>query len=135
MIVYFDNENSLVDTIEHIESFQIFKQGQIMNIKKNSKDFEIIKKELNTLFFESRLVPALSVSLHNETQQALNDGEWLQINFDQELNKSGLLFVSLLFRLEKTSGFNLIRVCNGKYEGRCLFVNLETEIDLNSLLK
>ena len=79
-------------------------------------------------------MPAFGVSLDYETQNELKQGEWLQVNFSFEENANGLLFNSLLFKLDTVSGFNLIRLHNGKYEGRCIYLDFDDILDLKQIL-
>lgn len=134
MITVFDNENNLIDCLEFVDGFEVFQNGQSFKINKNEHKFKMIYAKIENLFCNSRLMPAFGVSLHAETQNALQNDEWLQINFSNEMVKNGLPFTSLLFKLEKTSGINLIRLHNNKYEGRCIFLDLDEETDLNLIL-
>ena len=135
MLIYNVNENNLIDTLKNIDSFEIFENGKQKKILINDKKFNKIKTSLEDLFSNSKLMPAFGVSLHNETLKEMMKGNWLQINFSNEINISGMLFNALLIKLEKTNGVNLIRLYNNKYEGRCIYLDFEEEIDLNDLIK
>jgi len=101
----------------------------------NSDEFHKIKNNLLLIFSNSRLMPAFGVSLHKETLNELKSGAWLQINFSQPQTKNGLPFNALLFKLEETKGFNLIRLFDGKYEGRCLFLDLDQQTNLKDIVE
>ena len=126
----FNYEGNLTQKLEYATSFDLFVNGEVINKNKTTKEFETYLSLVKTLFQNSRLMPAFGVSLHDETLNALNDGTWLQINFEKPLNENGLPFESLLFKLEKTGGINLIRKHNNRYEGRCVFLDFNNEIDL-----
>jgi len=79
-------------------------------------------------------MPALGVSIHEFTTNELQNDNWLEINFESELQIDDLPFTSLLFKLEETGGINLIRKHNNKYDGRCLYLNLEKTTDLISVI-
>lgn len=134
MISFENNENTLVDLIEKIESFDIFIDGKKKYVDKKNFRFEALKDELKSVFISANLMPAFGVSLHEETQNEMQSNRWLQINFSQTQWKNGLPFDSLLIKIEKTSGFNLIRLYENKYSGRCLFLALDDEVDLNNLM-
>ena len=127
-------EDSLIDYLQYVESFTIFKYGKTNEINAENKEFVLIKNKLNLLFYSARIMPAFGVSLHTETLDVLETDNWLQINFLKELQINGLNFNALLFKMEKTNGFNLIRLYNNKYEGRCIFLDLNEEIDLKLIL-
>lgn len=134
MVIYESNENSLIDCLQHVENFKLFQNGEIKNVDSSNDLFLTLKKNLKELFFNSRLMPAFGVSLHDETLKELKNGDWLQIDFNEELVKNGLSFTSLLFKLEITSGFNLIRLTGRGYHGRCLFLDYDKEVNLKDLL-
>lgn len=71
-------------------------------------------------------MPAFGVSLDAETRQARLSGVWLELVFDGEKYFNDYNFTSLLFQVKPDdSGFNLIRKIDGKYEGRCLYLALD----------
>ncbi len=135
MINYIDNENSLVDIINFVDSFDIFINGKKEQVSKQNPKFEILISRLENLFQSSHLMPAFGVSMHDETQNELKENKWLKINFNQNLTKNGLDFSALLFKLEETSGFNLIREFNNSYDGRCLYLDLDEKTDLKEFFK
>ena len=134
MQIIYDNSNSLLDLIEKINSFTIIKNGNQSVVSNSTQDFNKIKTNLAKVFALGRLEPAFGVSLHNLTVQEIKNDNWLKINFNNEQVKNDLPFTSLLIKLEKTGGFNLIREFNNKYDGRCLFLHLEKTTDLNSVI-
>lgn len=134
MINYIENENSLIDCVKFISSFEVLKNGKITKINNNLPEYKVIISKIERLFQNSMLMPAFGVSLHGETQNAMMNGEWLKINFSKELNKNGLPFSSLVFCLEETQGFNLIREFNNRFDGRCLFLSLDEKTDLTELI-
>ncbi len=135
MINYIDNENNLVDILKFINNFEIINDGIKKEILNHSKEFDVLYLKLENLFKNSRLMPAFGVSLHHEALNAIETNTWLKINFNQVLNKSGLPFSALLFQLDEVNGFNLIREYENKYEGRCLFLDLDEKFDMNYLIK
>lgn len=134
MLSYYDNENSLVDIVDNIKSLEIFENGNIKLIEATDESFFKIKTNLTDLFSSSRLMPAFGVSMHNETLNEIQKDCWLKINFQNEVEKSGLPFNALIFKLEQVQGFNLIRLHNNNYEGRCLYLDLDSVFDLKKLL-
>lgn len=134
MITYFDNENSLVDTLSHIESFDVIINNRKKTYQPNDVEFVDILKKISNIFQNSCLLPALGVALNEEVLTEIKKGEWIEINFEKETIKNDLVFKSLLFKLEETSGINLIRF-NDSYEGRCLYLMLNEQKNLNDLVE
>ena len=134
MIIY-NTENSMVDCFEHIEKFKVFDEGREIELHKSSKEFQSVLNKIEDLFHMGILMPAFGVSFHNETLNALKRDQWIRIDFDVEIEKNSLKFDALLFKLEETGGFNMIRLYQNQYEGRCLFFNLNEVVDLKQILK
>lgn len=134
MQIIFNNSHNLIDTIEYISNFKIIKDNRIENIEPSSKKFEHIKENLTTLFSNSRLMPALGVSINSLTLEELQKDTWLEIEFSKTLIKNDLLFDALLIKLEETGGITIIRKLNNQYSGRCLYLDLEKTTDLSSVV-
>ena len=134
MFSQIDNTNSFTEIMKNIESFNIYKNGTKQKINKNNKNFELITEKLAEIFSQARIMPAFGVSLHNDTIQALQNNIWLEINFNTEQTLNDLPFSSLLFKLEKTYGINLIRKYNNSYSGRCIYLDFMQQMDLTNII-
>ena len=134
-MMVFNNIDDIHNCLQYVENFDIFSNGEIEKIDKDNNKFNGIVLNLKRVFKEGFLLPAFGVSMHQETLNELESGKWLQINFNEEQIQNGLNFNSLLFKLETTQGFNLIRKFQDRYDGRCLYLNLSQKTDLNSLIE
>lgn len=132
MFVYVQ-ENQLLGALENISKIEIVENGTFKDLK--NIRFESTLLKLKNLFSSARLMPAFGVSLHQETLDALNAGQWLKISFSHQQNVNGLLFDALVFQLSQSAGLNLIREYNGKYEGRCIYLDFDEETNLKDLIK
>ena len=124
-VVNFDNQ--LVNLLDKIESIDIVRSGRKVDIHKTDKMFSKIVDNLVDKLENCRILPALGVSMHEATLDEMKSGLWIQINFDKIQEIDGLPFESLLFKVEKGSGINLIRRYQGRYEGRCIYLWLDEE--------
>ena len=89
------------------------------------KEVDDLNSVLITMLQDSHTMPAYGVSLHNETIAAVQNGVWLILNFEDENWLDDMNFDQLLINVEPDfSGFNIIRGNNGKYEGRCYYIDL-----------
>lgn len=87
---------------------------------------ETIKSELKNLFENSHEMPALGVSIHNETVTELEKGLWLILQYNETKYHNDMPFDELLIKVNKEDyGLNIIRGNNGIYEGRCYYLNLD----------
>lgn len=132
MFVYVQ-ENQLAQCIQNVSKIEVLENNNLKALENQS--FEATIKKLINLFQSARLMPAFSVSLHNETIDALKEGKWLKLTFLHQQNVNGLLFDSLIFQLIETSSINLIREYEGKFEGRCLYLDFDETINLEDLIK
>jgi len=123
----------LIKLLEHIESMNVYQDGKMEHFRINELKFSTFIGKFVDIFRRARVMPAFGVSLHDDTMNALQYGEWIEINFDQELAINGLPFDSLLFRVEKTTGVNLIRKYQDKYDGRAIYIDFDEEIDFTEL--
>jgi len=124
---------TMYNTLEHLESIELIQNGT--SHKLNQQEFQQTFARLQDLFGEARVMPAFGVSIHEDTLNAMQDGEWLKLNYNAEMDKEGLLFTSLLFRLEECQGFNLIRLYGERYDGRCIYLDLPQTTDLKQLIR
>lgn len=134
MFYFTNNENTLQDTLTRIECFEILKDGKKEIVSQSNSKFQSILKNLEDVFSNSMLMPAFGVCSHEETEMAIQNDVWLKISFCEKIEKSTLPFTGLIFQLDETFGFNLIREFNGKYGGRCLYLNLNKKFDLKLLI-
>lgn len=131
MFVYVQ-ESQLVECLKNISKIEAIESGAVKILQ--GKSLENAIRNLETLFASARLMPAFGVSLHHETTNALQEGKWIKLSFSHQQNVNGLLFDALVFQLTETSVINLIREFEGKYEGRCLYVEFDKTINLQDLI-
>lgn len=111
-----------------VPNMDVYYNGQKVEI--TQAQISELDKLIEKVFDNSRQMPALGVSLHDKTMEARNEGIWVEYKFDETKYSEELPFDSLLFQIEKNSfGVNLIRGVEGKYEGRCLYFDLDNNFD------
>lgn len=122
-------QENIYDVLESASKISFINNGADSVLGDNDNLLEEIKK----VFADARLMPALGVSLHDETVNALKTGKWLKFDFLKTQSVNGLMFDALLLKLEQTGGVSFIREYQGKYEGRCVYVALNQQTDLDAL--
>ena len=111
--------------ISSADSIVVYTSGEEINFDKTNDDFELIIGEFLEMIDGGHDMPAFGVSLDTETRNAMRGGIWLEFVFEEVQEYNGMPFESLLIELNSEySGFNLIRKTEGKYEGRCFYINL-----------
>ena len=130
-----DYSHTIIDTLQEVSSIEVFQDGRHSVLSQGSKEFHDIVGQLLYKFANARVDPAFGVSLHDETIKQMQSGAWLKLNFDKTMEKNGMPFDALLLQLEDGYGTNLIREYQGRYEGRCIYLNFFDNIALKDLIK
>ena len=116
--------DSIVDYIIRSESVVAVSDGE--KVKLNTKVLGLMEDCLDGAID----MPALGVSLDNETRRELKQGVWLEFSFKDKQIFNELPFEKLLLKLEPNAGgVNIIRYNDGLYEGRCFYLNLENNFN------
>ena len=119
---------NMVDLFSEDYMIEIYKDGQLVEIDKDQFD------KFEEIFCESiegsRQMPAYGVSIHEHTIEAMKSGFWIKFIFDKVIVKSGMPFDSLLINVTKDCyGINIIRGLDGRYEGRCYYLDFDKTLD------
>ena len=134
-MIVMNAEQKINDVVKNAVEIELFDNGkQTKFFKAAGAQFDEVLDRILACFEGSFITPALGVSLHKETVAALNSGRWAKIIFDGEQQVGDLPFDALLFRLDECYGVNLIRQHNGKFAGRCIYLNFENLVDLSKIL-
>lgn len=115
-----------------------FKDAKSITITINDEKFSYLKGDdkfeeiLSSIFYvtkNSHDMPAYSVSLDKDTKIALQKGTWIELEFATPQTFNDLPFEAILFEVnEKYEGINIIRKNNKKYDGRCFYLNLKSNM-------
>ena len=108
--------------------FSAYNNGhQIEMTEDDIKKFDEIFSEM---LQDCRPMPALGVSLHDQTMKEVENGIWIRFEFDETIEVNELPFDELLIKIAKDMyGFNVIRGNQGKFEGRCFYVDIPRNLD------
>ncbi len=131
MIMINDDSLTLLPELENVCSIEIFKGGLRKEYGKGDAEFDRLFSSIHSIFSTGRLAPAFCVSLHDDTVEQLNSGNWIKLNFSNIQTKNDLPFNCLLFRADKTYGLNLIRGYNNRFDGRCLYMDFSLPIEFD----
>ena len=129
---YVENLNKCFNNVGQIN---YYKNGKKKEIKINKLQKLIIKNYFSTILEDAHVLPSLGVSLHNETKKEMQSGEWIEILFSTEQTLDGVRFEGIVFKLEETNSLNLIRVVDGKYDGRNIYIMLDDAVNLSEIFK
>lgn len=91
----------------------------------NIEYIDNLNKVLSGMLQNSNIMPALDVSIHTETLEAIKTGVWLKLQYNGTQTVNDMPFDELLIQVNPDfNGFNIIRGNRGIYEGRCYYINL-----------
>lgn len=135
MLIVENSSDNMVDTLKNINYIMVTDNGNKSIFEKNNQEYNKIINNLKNVYSNGFIMPAFGVSLHSETIKQLKNGKWLELVYNESQEKNGLAYESLLIKLESGYGFNIIRKYNNKYEGRCIYISLDTLTNLEDIIK
>lgn len=113
-------ETTLIEQLFSCDEIVVYKNGEEIKLDKT-----LVEPELKQLTDKSYFSPAFGVSLHDQTTNAMQKGYWLEFRYNTQHVYADMPFSKLLIELKPDYyGFNLIRYNDGKYDGRCYYLNL-----------
>lgn len=119
------SHETIMEYYPEATSIVLFNDGSKTIFNKGDDKYEMLIDSLLKISKDAHDMPAFGVSLDEETRKALSKGFWIELVFDGEHEFNEMPFESLLIGVEpEFSGFNLIRKVNGKYDGRCFYLQL-----------
>lgn len=118
--------NNLCSHFEKANQIIVYHNNKKTTLSKGDDKFEIILESLQNITEHAHEMPAFAVAENKNTIDALQTGLWIELVFNATKIYNDMPFDALLIEVNKDfSGFNLIRKLNGKYDGRCFYLNLK----------
>ncbi len=121
--------NDITYFFDEATTIEVTVKGKTTTLSKGDEKFEAVLSALKNVTANANEMPAFAVSNDDLTRQKLADGTWIELQFSREQNYNDLPFEALLIEVDASfEGVNLIRKINGKYEGRCFYLNLSGDL-------
>lgn len=119
------------------KSITIIKNDDKFCYTKGDDKFEEILFSLLSVTKNSHDMPAFGVSIDSETKKAIQSGTWIELQFKTTKTFNEMPFDALLIQIEEDyQGINIIRKNNKKYDGRCFYLNLKSNMKhLSDIIK
>lgn len=134
LFVVGDDMENLTECLDQIESLIVYNENNGVEYSCEDDRFDEVLSELRVLFDNSREMPALGVALDDSTRNEMKTGLWLELQFDKRLYHNDMPFDCLLVNIvPEYTGFNIIRKYDGKYDGRCFYIDLINGQTMDSL--
>lgn len=134
-MIVMNYEQKINDNIKNASSIVIYSNGKKAEFARGQEKFNLLLNNILSTFETAHIMPAFGVSLHAETLAERQNGSWVEIKFDGVQIANELPFSALLFRLDNCYGINLIRLNDGEYSGRCIYLDFGEQKDLSAILK
>lgn len=116
---------NLIDSFGHYQSLIVTINNEQVELEKGDDKAEKIIQTLVKITEHSHEMPAFGVSIDNLTREDMKQGLWVELRFDNVCRYEGMDFEGLLINVGNNDfGFNLIRMNNGIYDGRCFYLSL-----------
>ena len=127
------NYNSIQEAILSADDLSISYLHNEYSFEKEDKEFVFLMNVIDGVLRDSHQVPALGVALHDEVIREKENRNWIEFGFSAKVKCNDMEFDGLLVFLDKDmGGVNIYRRSDGKYEGRCFYINLN--IDISGML-
>ena len=129
--------NSIRNYFSDAKSITILKNDEKFCYTKGDDKFEEILAALLSATKNSHDMPAFGVSIDSETKSAIQSGSWIELQFNKTMSFNEMPFDALLIQIEEDyQGINIIRKNNKKYDGRCFYLNLKSNMKhLSDIIK
>lgn len=122
-------ERSITDYMSAPEYYEVIADGNTQRYAAGEQFYYEIKHALSAMNEGGHEVPALGVALDGEVKEELKRGVYLRMKYARKLTHGGMNFDELLIAVRgEYTGYNIIRGTDGKYGGRCYYVNLENNM-------
>ena len=122
-------DNNILEILTQCDQIKIYQEDNSYNFYQDSEQFKLLTNEILNLSQASREAPAFGVSLHQETLIAMKSGLWIEFVFEETKAHNEMPFDSLLVNIDpEFTGINIIRHHNNQYEGRCFYLNLQSNM-------
>ena len=116
---------------------EVFSEANMVQFYNNGVEFSISESDgarFDEIFVDaisgSRQMPAFAVAIHKLTMQDFKEGYWVKFDYGKTVSASGMDFDQLLIHIQPNCyGVNVIRGNNGKFDGRCYYLDLDNTLD------
>lgn len=115
----------LTDAVQIAGRIIVIADGREHCFEKGDAAFRAIIKAWNEMTATAIRMPAFGVSIDELTRREMKQGLWTEFRYEKETSCAGMAFDRLLVCVkEEFRGFNVVRHVQGKYQGRCFYVDL-----------
>lgn len=119
MVTIFSGLSNSIGTDLLTATAIIYIDGQEYQVDQN------FVEELEKLLLDSYTSPALGICMDSQVQEERQAGVWIEWTFSNTHSYNDLPYDKLMINIQPDYfGFNILRNYKGKYEGRCIYLNL-----------
>ena len=127
-ILFCSQASTMCDLFSEVKMVEVYKDNQVLEM--TSEDQQKFDELFCNAIEGARQMPAFGVSIDELTKEEIKSGLWVKFVFEKTMVKSDMPFDELLIKISKDCyGFNIIRGNNGKYDGRCFYLDLDKSMN------
>lgn len=122
--------NVISDYFNNADKILVYIDNNIEEYTADTIEFKQITDSLQKIVTNAHEIPAYGVSIDSETREAIKQGTWVELKYKSTETHNEMPFDSLLIKVDSEySGFNLIRLHDNQYEGRCFYLSLDNTME------
>lgn len=107
----------------------VYHNDKILSYPKNEDTYNHLLATFENMIKDARPMPAFGVSLDNETRNAMKEGTWMEFVFESTQTHNDMPYDALLINVvPEYTGFNIVRKYQGKYDGRCFYLDINSNM-------
>ena len=115
----------LFAVVPQAEALIVHRNGKSRRFARGSGAFASAAAAWRAMTEGAVRMPAFGVSIDRLTREGMREGLWAEFCFAKEQTVAGMPFTALLFAVkEEFCGFNVVRLYDGGYNGRCFYIDL-----------
>lgn len=117
--------DTVLEQIAAAHSIVVYQDGKKSEFVAGDKYFKLLLATWKNMTAKAVCMPAFGVSIDELTRKQMQSGVWIEFRFREASECDGLPFEALLMQVGRGwRGCNLIRLWEGKYFGRCFYIDL-----------
>lgn len=121
-------KDPLLEIVPQAQELVLYSDGRSVRFQQESEEFASVVAAWRQMTENAVRMPALGVSIDHLTREEMKRGLWAEFLYSKQEMIAEMPFTALLFAVkENYFGFNVVRRYEGRYNGRCFYIDLRGE--------
>lgn len=115
----------LLEIVPQAKELIVYSEGRSFRFQRESEGFASVVAAWRQMTENAVRMPAFGVSIDRLTREEMKRGLWVEFLYARQEVVAEMPFTALLFAVkEDFFGFNVERLYEGGYNGRCFYIDL-----------